>query len=500
MKLLNKIWLPLACAMLLSACSAVVDGSEDAVPASKNNFINLAITVVNGNGEMTRAVPAGGENGEGREAGFNRENAVTGITLILYQGTGVNGEADTPIDFVAYYPTTRSTTDPAGTPYGNTKKTEATYTTGNQIVPHNTLDFTKTYHAIVVANADLTATITTSSTLSDVRELTLSTIYSGDPTKPAQQCGAFVMSSEQDNTLNFAASGVRTQDAAGDYFYDMTSQTLVIERMAARIDFWGVNGTYNSEKQGYVYNVGETADRFVVTGIVPFNLKNGHATLGTEYLLKRLVADPSTPVYQWLVDETTANYVYDPATTTKTSAANPTLTNSLESIKDLTSFSANGYYKTITDMHEAVSATGNSAGYSSLTDNIGGSDLSGEDVIVAYPMENTLLPGKSLLYYQATGIAIEGYYYRGGLTGTATRRVYYGYLRHQGDGTSYDIETTNNTAELSSSTTAMNIGIVRNNIYRVWIGSITPDIVAPKVTLKIKVKKWDQFTHETIYM
>lgn len=497
MKLLNKILLPLVCAMLLSACSAVVDGSEDAVPASRNNFINLAITVVNGNGEMTRAVPAGGENGEGREAGFNRENTVTGITLILYKGTGINGAATTPIDFVAYYPTTRSTTDPAGTQYGNTKTPEATYTTGNQIVPHNSLDFTKTYHAIVVANADLTGTITTSSTLSDVRNLTLSNIYSGDPTKPAQQCGAFVMSSEQDNTLDFAASGVRTQDAAGDYFYDMTSQTLVIERMAARIDFWAVNGTYNSEKHGYVYNVGETADRFVMTGIMPFNLTNNHTTYGEEYLLKRLTASLSTITPQWLVDETTTNYVLDPKTTAKVTAEHPKLTNSLEDIKDLTAeqFVVQDYYKSIQGMHEAVQATGSNAGYASLTD----LSMTGEDIVVAYPMENTLLP-ESKLYYHATGIAIEGYYYRGGLTGNATRRVYYGYLRHQGDGASYDIETTNSTTELSSSTTAMNIGIVRNNIYRVWIGSITPDIVAPKVTLKIKVKKWDQFTHETIYM
>ena len=124
-------------------------------------------------------------------------------------------------------------------------------------------------------------------------------------------------------------------------------------------------------------------------------------------------------------------------------------------------------------------------GYASLTDG----SLTGEDVIVAYPMENTLLP-ESPLYYNATGIAVEGYYYKGGLTATNPRKVYYGYLRHQGEDTSYDITTTNSTTELSHQETAMNIGIVRNNIYRVWIGSIDNK---RNLTLRIVVKKWDKF-------
>ena len=114
-------------------------------------------------------------------------------------------------------------------------------------------------------------------------------------------------------------------------------------------------------------------------------------------------------------------------------------------------------------------------------------------------MENTLIPNESLLYYQATGIAIEGYYYKGGLSATPTRKVYYGYLRHQGDADSYDILTTNDTSE-KSATTPMNIGVVRNNIYRIWIGSIQKEQEDIKVTLNIKVKKWDKFEHETIYM
>lgn len=487
-------------AMLLTACTAVTDDTDVVVPEVSKRFINLSIAVTNSNGTITRGTPTGGENGDGREAGFNRENAVTGITLLLYQdAAGINTASNPTIDFVAYYPVSRSGNPAtAGTPY-NEKAAEAVYQTGNQLVPQNAIDFTKTYRAIVVANADLTGSITAgSSHLNDLRNMTLDKIYSGDETKPAASCGNFVMSSEQDQTLSFAAVSA-SQDAAGDYYYDLTTQPLVIERMAARIDFWAVNGTYKADKSGYVYDV-EGGDKFVVTAIMPFNLTNKHNTFGKEYLLKRLTASLSTVTTQWLVSEgpyTTDPayyYVLDPQTLTKVTAAHPSLTNSLESVKDLSAeaFASSSYCKKVADMHAAVVASGTTSGYGTLSD----MDKSGEDVIVAYPMENTLLP-ESPLYYHATGIAVEGYYYKGGLTDSnPDRYVYYGYLRHQGEGESYDILTSNETTEVSSAT-PMNFGIVRNNIYRVWIGGIDNK---RNLTLRIVVKKWDKFTHAPIYM
>lgn len=478
-------------AMLLTACTSVTDDESDImVPEVSKHYINLSIAVVNNSHVVTRGTPLGGEEGNGREAGFNRENAVTGITLMLYQSgvNGINTSTDPTIDFVAYYPVTATTKD-------DNSRIEATYQTGDQLVPPNAIDYTKTYRAIVVANADLTGSVTAgTSTLNTLRNMHLSTIYSGDETKPAAQCGNFVMSSEQDQTLTF--TGNSSRDAAGDYYYDLTNQPLVIERMAARIDFWAVNGTYNASKAGYVYNV-TGGDQFVVTAIMPFNLTHKHTSYGNEYLLKRLTPSLSTVTPQWLVDETTTNYVLDPKTLNKVTSSAPSLTNSLETVVGLTTttaFTANNYCKKVSDMHAAVVASGTTSGFTTLTD----MEKSGEDVIVAYPMENTLLP-ESYLYYHATGIALEGWYYEGGITHDTNpqRYVYYGYLRHQGEDTSYDITTSNNTEALSSATTAMNIGIVRNNIYRVWIGSIDSK---RNMTLRIVVKQWDQFTHSTIYM
>ena len=70
-------------------------------------------------------------------------------------------------------------------------------------------------------------------------------------------------------------------------------------------------------------------------------------------------------------------------------------------------------------------------------------------------------------------------------------------MRHQGEGSSYDITTSNSTEALSDQETAMNIGIVRNNIYRVMIGNIDSK---RNMTLRIVVKQWDTFTHKVIYM
>ena len=488
--------------MLLTACTAVTDSSDDPVlPTVNNSFINLTIAVTNNNGTITRGTPTGGENGDGREAGFNRENAVTGITLLLYQdAAGINTASNPTIDFGAYYPVSRlGSPATAGTPY--TEKTaEAVYQTGNQLVPHNTIDFTKTYRAIVVANADLTGSVAAgTSHLDDLRNMTLSGIYSGDETRPAPSCGSFVMSSEQDQTLSFATS-TNSRDAAGDYYYD--NQPLVIERMAARIDFWAVNGTYNADKAGYVYDVTDGGDdKFVVTGIMPFNLTNKHTTYGKEYLLKRLTASLSFVFPRWLVSEgpyatdPAYYYVLDPLTLTKVTAVHPTLTNSLESVKDLSAeaFASSGYYKSIAAMH-GVTASG--GGYASLTDG----DLTGEDVIVAYPMENTLLQ-ESPLYYNATGIAIEGWYYGGGLTDASPKRmVFYGYMRHHGEGTatSYEVNATNDVNALQDASTVMNFGIVRNNIYRVRISGI--DVVKGTLTLKIEEKKWRHVDNPTIYI
>ena len=510
-KVLRNIAKAAFCLPLLTACSAVTDGEYadkqgGAETHDGKTFINLTVTVSGGSEAegMTRAgeKPTEGENGDGREQGFPHEYSVTGITLMLYQdAVGINSASPSSVllDYVKYYPVSLvsagSPTPGAGADYGNTKTADAAYTTGNQLVQQGTLDMTKKYHAIVVANADLTTVFSTSSKLSDVLNYKLTTLYSGsETTTPATDCVHFVMSSESDDVIDFTTTAPTV--ITGGSLYSFTG--LRIERMAARIDFWAANSLgykdkdavgVNYAKPGYAYQVGSSADVFVVTGFMPFNMNGGNSTNGGEFLIKRVAdAVTATPNITFLADESGSNYVLDPATTTKTDGTLTYYKNLLENMAPLasvTDLSTNAYYKSVKDNRTTLL---------SLTEGL----LTGEDIVLAYPMENTLWEA-SRLFKNATGLAIEGDYYHDN-KGTPTHRIYYGYLRHEGTSSSAYPAMLASALSATATTTAANCmeyGIVRNNIYRVYVSSISPD---GSMKLMIKVKKWDKFLHDKIIM
>lgn len=534
---------------LMSACSKdAVDSYEDIKTDNDvASYINLTISVSNGTENMTRAgeKPAAGESGDGREAGFARENAITGITFILYKDAtggpqrGINHPiepedpaTDIPLSFVAYYPVSLISTEVAGTtgveynsepptPPNEPKKTdEAFYTTGNQRIAKNTIDFTeKNYYAIVIANADLRGQV---ATLGDVRNYKMSSLYGGGTEKdPAQNCVNFIMSSEDNYKFTIPAP-VASPAVGGNLLYTIVNP-IHIERMAARIDFWAANSNGYKDNTnnaayttpGYEYNVidpddANCADKFVVTGITPFNLNgydysNGN---GGEYLIKRLANEVSaSATISYLIDETGSNFVLDPATTVKTNGNLTYFKNTLQTLAgqgtlaDITSLSSNTYYKSVANLHSALTVSDNSAGFTNLSEG----SLSGEDVIIAYPMENTLWKS-SVLYNYATGLAIEGDYYTSGIDYTnpankPTHLIYYGYLRHQGSSTSAYAATQGKNMSKTASTTAANcmeFGIVRNNIYRVSIEKV--NVVEGTIKLKIEEKHWRHVDNPIIYI
>lgn len=503
---LIHIFIAFTCLAMLSACYNYDQEGIEEVNAS-NCYINLAISVSNGNEHSTRASePTGGENGDGREAGFERENTITGIILILYEdAAGINTTANPTLDLVRYFPVTLESREAQGSDQSPHEK-EARYSTGNQSLGKHNLKFDKTYHVLVIANAPelMSSFVEGTSTLNDVRNACLNKIYNGDPTKSADLCTNFIMSSEVDeytikfNGLTPTKLDGSTYEKGYDMLFDIRDdKPLLIERLAARIDFWSVksNGYKTSTDNpaytipGYEYNVGTTTDKFVVTGIVPFNLANGHATYGNEYLLKRQCTDKdhlSATAVSYLVDETTSSYVIDPQTLSKTTGPQ-SLVSPLSGIYTLIggdkieNTSENPYYHSIESMH------GSTTGKFDI--NNGADDY--ENIIVCYPMENTIQP-TSESYWFATGIAIIGYYYPGG-TGTGIRKVYLEYLRHQGEAATYDVQPS--TTSLSMTATmgeapAMKYGIVRNNIYRISIESISPMLLGGTITIKIEEEKW----------
>ena len=416
---------------------------------------------------MTRAnTPLGGEDGDGREQGIEtRENEVEGVTLIFYRNNvGINASAEsaavTPIDFVAYYTTTL--VGDVSDRYSG----ELRYTTGERELKAP-LSSDNEYHMLVVANANLEGLIVAgTTTLAQVRDMVRSSVYAG--TGVGTNASLFVMTSEEDKLLSFGTGSYNQATNRRIFTFD----NIHIERMAARIDFWAKNAAYATDydHNGYLYSVG-TTDHFVLTSITPFNLNMGS---GNEYLFKR-TSDASSP---YLANETTSNWVIDLYTSGKTTAAHPEWM--VSTLTTVESSLTNDYN---------ITMEGSQSGIQKV-ENI-------DDIIIAYPKENTL-NSSSPLYYYATGLAFEGYYYVNGAKTGGERRVYYHYLRHQGDAESYTaVKSPLDKSVTCGSTTPMSCGVVRNNIYRVSIGGITPD---DRLILNIKVKKWDKFEHATIYM
>ena len=547
MSLLRKLHLvkslltvALAAPLLISCYS--YDHEEVPVAVGGNKYLNMTISVSAGGCPITRAgeVPAGGENGDGREAGFFRENDVTGATLFFYRATdGINADASTAIDYVVYYPVTPTTVkrdDPSTSEAGIDDTTrpvmtadEYVFTTGDRLLEPGKINPNETYHVIAVLNADLSKAGLT--TLGAVRDYKFDVLYSGGLTGDVQSCTNFIMTSEEDFTLKLA-SLTPTKKISGDY-YALTTP-LRVERLAARIDFEtefgtgkacvGYNSTLPSGSRGYEYHVGtyssgswSSSDMFVVTAITPFNINTKTTTYGGEFLIKRLTDDLGTSgKIRYLADEALGApaadkycYVLDPDTKAKESATS--MDNFVNTLKvtlnnDLTTsfigLTASKYpYQTVESLYDKLHVQGGSDTNTGGLKLMSGSDNTGDIMIVGYPMENTLGPNAKLYDY-ATGLAIEGDYYKGGLTGTKSHIVYYGFLRHQGESSSISYAAYPMTTDLTTlqamtcnSSYPMNYSIVRNNIYRVSIESITP-----KGSLLIKVKKWDPFIHDFIYM
>lgn len=466
--------------VVLSACSLVVDGEYPDVSEDATKYINLTLYVSSDGTSITRS-PLGGENGDGREAGFKRENQVSGITLILYKGAGIN-DPQAKVDFVRYFTVTEDNLegrDEQGTTYSydaaETYRSEARYTTGDQKVADEELDFKGIYHVLIVANQNVASECPKGRKISEVRELCISNAYAtATPTQPwtAQQ---FVMTSERDATIDFSSmSPVPKEDVENAQVYRVL-QPLLIERMSARIDYYTSGATYDATLGGYKYNVGSLGDVFVVTKVTPFNLYNEQ-----EYIFKRVQDSWSAaqPVTTWLGDESTSNYVIDPNT------ANKDNNNTFSYLSPIAENLSNDYAQTMSSLNAAQKY-----------------QINGKDnIIIAYPKENTLKPESYLMNY-ATGIAFEGNYYTGG-TGTPQKRVYYHYLRHQGESASGSYHASQwsglSDTETSSSSVSMNHGIVRNNIYRVSIEGIN----AQEGTIKIKIEetKWRHVDNPTIYI
>lgn len=427
----------------MSFASCASDTTSDLPLPSKDMKAYLQVKVtVEGSGDTraSRAAtePQGGEEGNGREPGINKENDVNSLTVLLYKSDKDDlSEADAKIDYVYTFTNLNKVTTSSGS--------DATYTTVPKEIDAAIVG--KNYHVIVIANADDMTSRCKGEKISKVRDLQMSKVCTRDA--DITKFSNFIMSSKKDATIDFTKEGSET---------DPYVVNVDIERLAARIDIIP-NATYDKTNQGYYYNVMDGTNvvgGFKLESVTPTNVM----TKG-EYLIKRVSPNAAVSAVTYFGLETkdaankATNYVVCPWT------------------KDRTGL-------TLSNAEGPISYN---------VQNV----ASSESYILDYVMENTTTDNKE---DNSTGLIFKGKYYessewdatskqpKAGFTGTDKEYTYT--LRHSdpsGSGTTTD---------------PMHFGVVRNNIYQVKVEGVEGKSKGLKLT--IHVRKWATYTHKETTM
>ena len=438
----------LALLLVMSFASCASDTTSDLPLPSKDMKAYLQVKVtVEGSGDTraSRATkgPQGGEDGDVREKGINKENDVNSLTVLLYKSDKEDlSEADATIDYVYTFTNLNKVTTSSGS--------DATYTTVPREIDASIVG--KNYHVIVIANAD-DMTSRCKGKISEVRDLQMSKVCTRDA--DITNFSNFIMSSKKDAKIDFTKEGSETNP------YQVT---VDIERLAARIDIIP-NAEYNGTDKGYYYNVMDGTN--VVGGFKLESVTPTKVMTKGEYLIKRVSSDAAVSTVTYYGEEemnpttkASTNYVVCPWTnihtsTTLSNAEGPT---SLYNVKMTTS--------------------------TSTTD---------PSYILDYVMENTTTDNAEAY---STGLIFKGKYYESSewdatkhrpIAGAKCTEKEYTYtLRHSdpsGSGTTTD---------------PMHFGVVRNNIYQVKVEGVEGKSKGIKLT--IHVVPWAHYDHgEVIY-
>ena len=436
----------------MSFASCASDTTSDLPLPRKDMKAYLQVKVtVEGSGDTrasrATAGPHGGEGGDDREPGINKENDVNSLTVLLYKsGKDDLTEADATIDYVYTFTNlTKATTSTSGI--------DATYTTVPKEIDAAIVD--KNYHVIVIANADDMTSRCKGKKISEIRDLQMSKVCTRDA--DITKFSNFIMSSKNDAKIDFTKEGSET---------DPYVVNVDIERLAARIDIIP-NATFDGTSQGYYYDVKDGAN--VIGGFKLESVTPSKVLTKGEYLIKRVSSDAAVSAVTYFgleeMDATakaSTNYVVCPWTKDRTGltlakAEGPA---SLYKVKETTS-------------------TSTAVGKASY--------------ILDYVMENTTTDNAVV---NSTGLIFKGKYYeetewdatnhRPIASATGTDKEYTYTIRHSDpNGT-------------GPSTAQMYYGIVRNNIYQIKIEGVVGKTKGLKLT--IHVRKWATYTHDETTM
>lgn len=436
----------LALLLVMSFASCASDTTSDLPLPSKDMKAYLQVKVtVEGSGDTraSRAAtgPQGGEDGDGREPGINKENDVNSLTVLLYESDKNDlSDDNAKIDYVYTFTNLTKAT-------ASTSGSDATYTTVPKEIDAAIVG--KNYHVIVIANADDMTSRCKGKKISEVRDLQMLKVCTRDA--DITKFSNFIMSSKKDAKIDFTKEGSETNP----YLVDVN-----IERLAARIDIIP-NADYDDKGKGYYYNVMDGTN--VVGGFKLESVTPTKVMTSGEYLIKRVSSDKtvSSVTYFGLENmdaatKASTNYVVCPWTKARTG---------------LTLSKAEGP-ASLYNVQKVAST---------------------KSYILDYVMENTTTDNAEAY---STGLIFKGKYYeetewdkattRPTTGATGTEKEYTYTLRHSdpsGSGTIAD---------------PMHFGVVRNNIYQVKVDGVEGKSKGLKLT--INVRKWATYTHDETTM
>ena len=268
----------LALLLVMSFASCASDTASDSPLPSKDMKAYLQVKVtVEGSGD-TRASRAttghqGGEDGNGREPGINKENFVNSLTVLLYKSVKDDlSEADATIDYVYTFTGLTASTPSSG---GN-----VTYSTGPREIDPVIVD--KDYHVLVIANAGDMTSKCIGKKISEIRDMQMDKVCTRND--DIANFTDFVMSSKKDAKIDFSGkSGSGTGTESDPYVVNVD-----IERLAARIDIIP-NATFDGTSKGYYYNVMDGTN--VIGGFKLESVTPTKVMTKGEYLIKRVSSD-----------------------------------------------------------------------------------------------------------------------------------------------------------------------------------------------------------------
>ena len=431
----------------MSFASCASDTTSDSPMPNKDMkaYLQVKVTVEGyGDTRTSRAVsgPQGGEDGDGREQGINKENDVNSLTVLLYKSDKDDlSEDDAIIDYVYTFTGLKA----------ESSTSSVTYTTAPREI--DPVIVGQNYHVLVIANAGDMTSRCKGKKISEIRDMQMDKVCTRND--DIANFTDFVMSSKKDAKIDFSGkSGCGTGTESDPYVVNVD-----IERLAARIDIIP-NETYDAASNAYYYDVKDGAN--VIGGFKLESVTPSKVLTQGEYLIKRVSSDVSAVTYfgEEKMDATTkasTNYVVCPWT-----------------------------------MDRAGLTLSNAEGPASLY-NVKKTTVGEASYILDYVMENTTTDNVEA---NSTGLIFKGKYYeetewdvtnhRPIPSAIGTDKEYTYTIRHSDpNGT-------------GPSTAPMYYGIVRNNIYQVKIEGVEGKTKGLKLT--INVRKWATYTHKETTM